>query len=322
MYRKMRVITIAAFALATASSLYAQEATVVRLKPEMDAVVPAGAKPELLRGGFKKGLEGGVWVRPQGYLLFSNKPEQVINRWTPDGQLSVHLNLVPYVKPPGTRVTMASGMALDREGRLVYCSAGEQAIFRVEADGSRTVLADSYEGKRFTHPNDLVYKSDGTLYFSDQGDPPPGRTAELTFSAAYMLKDGKVRRVAEQLKRPNGLAVSADERFLYISDSDERKLWRFELLPDGSTGKGQPVIDTSATGSVDGMRVDKAGRVYLGLPGGVWVLSPDGTHLGTIAVPDRVSNLAFGDADGKTLYMMNHTTLYKIRLNVEGLRIW
>jgi len=118
------------------------------------------------------------------------------------------------------------------------------------------------------------------------------------------------------------LAVSADERFLYISDSEERKLWRFEILPDGSTGKGEFVIDTSMQGSVDGMRVDKGGRIYLGLPGGVWVLSPDGTQLGTIAVPDRVSNLAFGDDDLKTLYMMGHTTLHRIRLSAEGGRRW
>ena len=336
MHKMMVAPILGAFVLLTAPLAQAQEgkqkapkqevampteAGVVRLKPEMDAVVAADAKPELLRDGFKKGLEGGVWVEKGGYLLFSNKPEQTINRWTRDGQYSVYLDLKPFVNPPGTRVTMASGMALDKEGRLVYCSAGEQAIIRLEADGKRTVLLDNFEGKRFVHPNDMTFRSDGSLYFSDQGDPPPGKTAEQS-TGAYLFKDGKLRRIAEQLKRPNGLAMSADERTIYIADADEKKLFRFEILPDGSTGKPEFVIDVAKQGSIDGMRVDKAGRIYLGLPGGVWVVAPDGTHIGTIVIPDRVSNMAFGDDDLKTLYMMNHTTLYKIKLKAEGPKRW
>ena len=299
--------------------------SIARLDPGLDAIVPSGARLEPLKEGFKDGLEGGVWDRKGGYLLFSNKPERVINKWTSDGKLSVYLDLAEVAKVGDSKASLSSGTTMDSEGRLVYCSPGERTIVRVEPNGSRSVVADRYQGKRFSHPNDLVYKSNGTLYFTDNGNPPAGETEELPTSA-YMLKNGQAKLITTgQLVHPNGIAISADEKFLYINDSAKRQVWRFDIQPDDTATNGRLWADMSSdktSGIPDGMRVDKKGNVYDAGPGGIWILSPDGKHIGTLLLPapDRATNLAFGDADGKTLYLMNHLSLYRIRLNVEGVR--
>jgi|ERR1041385_6058193 gluconolactonase len=318
-------IIVSAASITLLTGQEAAKASIARLDPALDAIVSPGAHLEALKEGFKDGLEGGVWDRKGGYLLFSNKPERVINKWTPDGKLSIYLNLAEIANIADPKASLSSGTTLDREGRLVYCSPGERTIVRVEQDGKRTVVADKYQGKRFSHPNDLVYKSDGTLYFTDNGAPPKGDTEELPTSA-YMLKNGEVRLItAGQLTHPNGIAVSGDEKFLYINDSAKRQVWRFDIQPDDMAANGRLWVDMSSDkkpGIPDGMRVDKKGNVYDAGPGGVWILSPEGKHLGTLLLPppDRATNLAFGDADGKTLYLMNHLSLYRIRLNVEGVR--
>lgn len=297
-------------------------ASIERLHPELDAIVPAGAQLELLKDGFRDGLEGGVWIRQGGYLLFSNKPAREIDKWTADGKLSVFLNLAEVAKVEDKKVTLSSGTTLDHEGRLVYCSPGERAVIRIERDRKRTILADRYEGKRLGHPNDLVYKSDGTLYFTDNGDAPKGEVQELPRSA-YMLKNGKVVLITTgMLLHPNGIALSPDEKVLYINESGKRQVWRFEVQHDDSAINGRLWVDMSpnpAPGIPDGMRLDKKGNVYDAGPGGVWILSPEGKHLGTLLLPDRATNMAWGDDDGKTLYLVNHTTLYQI-MNIEGLR--
>jgi gluconolactonase len=299
--------------------------SIARLDSTLDAVVPSGAQLEVLVEGFKDGLEGGVWNRKGGYLLFSNKPERLINKWTPDGKLSVYLNLAEVAKIADPKASLSSGTTMDREGRLVYCSPGERAVIRIEPDGKRTIVAAQYQGKRLSHPNDLVYKSDGTLYFTDNGDPPAGEIGELPTSA-YLLKNGQIHLITTgQLEHPNGIAVSPDEKFLYINDSAKRQVWRFEIQPDDTAINGRLWLNMSsdkAAGVPDGMRVDKKGNVYDAGPGGIWIVSPEGKHIGTLLIPppDRPTNLAFGGADGKTLYLMNHTSLYRIRLNIEGVR--
>jgi len=324
---KTLIIAIIVFT-ASMVLLNAQEppkASIARLDAALDAIVPAGAQLEALKEGFKDGLEGGVWDRKGGFLLFSNKPERVINKWTPDGKLSVFLNLAEVAKVADPKASLSSGTTMDREGRLVYCSPGERTIIRVERDGKRTIVVDTYQGKRFSHPNDLVYKSNGTLYFTDNGAPPKGETEELPTSA-YLLKNGQVQLITTgQLTHPNGIAVSADEKFLYINDSAKRQVWRFDIQSDDMATNGRVWADMSSDkkpGIPDGMRVDKKGNVYDTGPGGIWILSSEGKHLGTLLLPppNRGTNLAFGDADGKTLYLMNHLSLYRIRLNVEGVR--
>ena len=299
--------------------------SIARLDPALDAIVPAGSQVEVLKDGFKDGLEGGVWDRKGGYLLFSNKPERLINKWTPDGKLSVYLNLAEVVHIADAKASLSSGTTMDREGRLVYCSPGERTIVRIEPDGKRSIVADRYQSKRLSHPNDLVYKSSGTLYFTDNGDPPAGETAELPTSA-YLLKKGQVQLITTgKLEHPNGIAVSPDEKFLYINDSAKQQVWRFDIQPDDSAINGRVWLDMSSDktpGIPDGMRVDKKGNVYDAGPGGIWILSPEGKHIGTLLIPapDRPTNLAFGDSDGKTLYLTNHMSLYRVRLNIEGVR--
>jgi gluconolactonase len=301
-----------------------------RLDSRLDAIVPKGAVIEKLADGFTF-TEGPVWVQDDrgGYLLFSDPNENTIYRWSPDGQVSVFrtksgyagTNIGEYFQPG------SNGLALDREGRLTIDEHGNRRVTRLEKNGVLTVLADRYEGKRLNSPNDLVYKSDGTLYFTD---PPfglpkvyddPGK--ELPYSGVFRLKDGTLQLVNSGLKGPNGLALSPDERYLYVDNWDVEKkiVMRFELEPDGSLGSGGIFYDmTSAQGEIalDGLKVDRSGNVYVSGPGGVWILSPEGQHLGTIKGPELPANFAWGDPDGQTLYMTARTGLYRIRLGIPG----
>jgi gluconolactonase len=200
---------------------------------------------------------------------------------------------------------------------------------RLERTGAVTVLADRYEGKRLNSPNDLVYRSDGALYFTD---PPFGLPRffddprkELPTSGVFLLKDGRLRRVAEELTGPNGIAFSPDERFLYVSNWDAKRkvVLRYAVAPDGTLSVPTTFFDvTSLPGeeALDGVKVDVEGNVYVSAPGGVWIVSPEGRHLGTLHVEERPANFAWGDADGRTLYMTAHTGLYRIRLGVAGIR--
>jgi gluconolactonase len=317
-----KVLTLAVVSMAIwLSSLSAQQNNpIVKLDPRLDEIVPAGAKLEKLGDGFVF-LEGPVWVRNGGYLLFSNMPERFIAKWTPDGKITKFLDLEPFAKNADfsdAESYLSNGLTIDGQGRLVYVSQIEKAVFRIEKDGSRTVLADKYDGKPFGRPNDLVYKSNGALYFTDNGR---GNTALP--NSVYLLKDGKLQVITTELNSPNGIAISPDEKILYVNDISRRTVWRFDIQPDDTVTNRRLFVDMSsnkAPGGPDGMKVDKKGNVYDSGPGGLWILTPEGKHLGTILTPDRVSNLAFGDADGKTLYITLHEALYRIRLNIEGVR--
>lgn len=291
---------------------------VVRLDPALDALVSSDTPLEKLAGDFKPALEGGVWVRQGKYLLFSNKAARVINKWTPSGGLSIFLDLAALAKVEDPNVNLSSGTTLDSQARLVYCSQGERAVIRVEHDGRRTVLVDAFEGTRLGSPNDLVYRSDGALYFTD--NPNEGATG------TYLFKDGRLTVITREPRRPNGIGLSPDERFLYINDSGgvggKRSVWRFEVQPDGRATNGRiwvDMSDDSARGIPDGMKVDTKGNVWDAGPGGLWILSPEGKHLGTVLTPDQVSNVAFGDADGKGLFLTLHSALYRLRVKVAGL---
>jgi gluconolactonase len=196
-------------------------------------------------------------------------------------------------------------------------------------DGQVTVLAQSYQGKRLNSPNDAVYRSDGALYFTD---PPYGLakrdedpSKELPFNGIYCLAHEALHLASIDLTRPNGLAFSPDERYLFVANSDhERKIWmRFEVRSDGALENGGLFYDaTSATqpGVPDGMKVDRIGNLYCTGPGGIWIFSPAGTHLGTIDFPEIPANCAWGDEHAMTLYVTARTSLYRIRLNIPGIR--
>lgn len=303
---------------------------VVRLDPAVDAIVPPNPKIFKLAEGFTF-TEGPVWVRDGGYLLFSDPNENRIYKYVPDGRLSVFreksgyegADIAEYGQPG------SNGLTLDREGSLTINQHGNRRVVRLEKDGTLTVLADRYQGKRLNSPNDLVYRSDGTLYFTD---PPFGLPKfyddprkELPYSGVFCLYKGELKLVGTDLKGPNGLAFSPDEKYFYVDNWDPEKkiVMRYEVSPDGTLSNGLVFFDmTGAPGedALDGMKVDREGNLYVSGPGGVWIISPVGKHLGTIIAPQHPHNMAWGDEDGKTLYLCARTGLYRMRLNIPGVR--
>ena len=313
-----------------------QKTEIVRVDPALDEIVSPSAKIEKLAGGFLF-TEGPVWVPAtadsDGYLLFSDPNNNLIYRWSQDGQLSIYRTKSGYSGPnigeygqPGS-----NGLTLDRESRLTINQHGNRRVVRLEKNGQVTVLADRYQGKRLNSPNDLVYKSDGSLYFTD---PPFGLPKffddprkELPYSGVFRLSpDGKdLQLLTSDLSGPNGLAFSPDEKYFYVDNWDEKKkvIMRYEMGADGTLTNGKVFFDmTSAPGedALDGLKVDQKGNLYVSGPGGLWIISPEGKHLGTIIGPEHPHNFAWGDDDGKTLYLCARTGLYRIRLNIPGIR--
>jgi gluconolactonase len=308
----------------------ASSGTIERVDPALDRIVPAGAGVEKLADGFLF-TEGPIW-HPDGYLLFSDPNANTIYRWSAEDGVSVYRAKSGYAGVDAREYGQpgSNGLTLDAAGRLTIAEHGRRRISRLEKNGVVTVLAERYEGRRLNSPNDLVYRSDGALYFTD---PPFGLPRffddprkELPTSGVFLLKDGRLRRVADELTGPNGIAFSPDERFLYVSNWDaKRKLvLRYAVAADGTLASPSVFFDvTSLPGeeALDGVKVDVEGNVYVSAPGGVWILSPEGRHLGTIRVAnERPANFAWGDADGRTLYMTAHSGLYRIRLGISGTR--
>lgn len=304
-------------------------ARITRHHPDLDQLVAPGTVVEQLASGFEF-VEGPVWVPEGGYLLFSDPNTNTIYRWSPDGQVSVYRSKSGYAgldigayHQPGS-----NGLTLDREGRLVINQHGHRRVLRVERTGALTVLADRHEGRRLNSPNDLVYRSDGSLYFTD---PPfglpgvfddPGK--ELPFSGVYRLREGRLTLLTRELSGPNGLAFSPDEKVLYVDNWDPARkvIMRYDVREDGTLANGRVFFDV--TGSTvgetawDGLKVDARGNLYAAGPEGIYVLAPDGRLLGTIGLPEHVANFAWGDADLRTLYVTASTGLYRLRVQVPG----
>ena len=314
-----------------------------RLDPALDAILPSSARIEKIATGFQF-TEGPLYVRA-GYLLFSDIPANTIHKWTPDG------GAVEFRRPSGYDGTDAprgafvgsNGLASDREDRIIVCEHGNRRVTRLEKNGARTVLAARYDGKRLNSPNDAVVKSDGSIYFTD---PPSGLRGqdrdpakELPFNGVYRItRDGQVILLTKEITRPNGLAFSPDEKFLYVANADRaRKAWlRFPVKPDGTLGTGSTFFDASAQteeGVPDGMKVDAKGNLYCAGPGGLWIFSPDGRHLGTIKPPEIPANVQWGKyartnreaamASGDradTLYITARTSIYRVRTTAWGLQ--
>ena len=299
--------------------------TLLRVDPRFDALVPADARIEKLADGFVF-TEGPVWDRAESRLLFSDVRGNGVYEWTESGGTSPFIEPVFEGDRTGLRSVSSNGLTLDAEGRLVMCEHGNRLISRVEADGTRTTLVDSFDGSRLNSPNDAAYASDGRLYFTDPGSALEGRDAsplrELDFNGIYRLSpDGELELLYRDQSRPNGIALSPDESILYVANSDpEQKVWMaYDLGEDGVSNPRVffDVNDETAEGAADGLKVDEAGNLFATGPGGVWVIAPDGTHLGSI-MPDEVpANVAWGD-DGRTLYMTARTGLYRIRLTTGG----
>jgi len=267
-----------------------------------------------------------------GNVLFSDPDNRLIYRWTQDGELSTFMTKSGYrgfdigeYGQPGS-----NGLTLDDRGRLTINQQGNRREVRMETNGQLTVLADHYEGKRLNWPNDLAYKSDGALYFTD---PPFGLPKffddprkELPYSGVYRVsRDGKqLQLLTTDLKGPNGLACSPDEKYLVDDwDPEKKVIMRYEVQPDGTMANEKVFVDmTSAEGenALHGMKVHQKGNLYVSGRGGLWIISPEGKHLGTIVGPEHPHNFAWGDNDGKILCLCARTGLYRIRLNIPGIR--
>ncbi len=311
--------------------------TVVKLNPTLDSIVAGDAKLDKLFESHGT-LEGPTWINEKspGYLIFSDIQGDVIHKVDASGKISVFLDHIftgadPSLAPTNLgsnteRMLGSNGTTLDRQGRLVFCSVGNRSVERLEKNGKRTVLADRFEGKKFNTPNDLVVKSDESIYFTDtradlqrpDDDPQKGEP----FSGVYLIKEGHLRLLANDLTTPNGLAFTPDEKHLYVIESMKKLIDRYDVQLDDTIANRQPFVDMStdqAPGGPDGMKVDEKGNVYSTGPGGVWIISPQGKHIGTLLAPERLTNLAFGGADGKTLYVTSFKALYRIRLKTAGL---
>ncbi|PYV28205.1 MAG: SMP-30/gluconolactonase/LRE family protein [Acidobacteria bacterium] len=303
---------------------------IIRNDPAFDAIVGPNPKIYKLAEGFKF-TEGPIWVRDGKYLLFSDPNNNTIYKYASDGSLSVFLEKSGYdgadiaeYGQPGS-----NGLTLDPQNRLTINQHGNRRVIRLEKDGQVTVLADRYEGKRLNSPNDLVYRSDGTLFFTE---PPFGLPKffddprkELPYSGVFSLHQGELKLVSQDLSGPNGLAFSPDEKYLYVDNWDLKKavIMRYEVRPDGTLANGRVFLDTTGEpgeDAWDGMKVDQQGNLYVSGQRGVWIISPEGKHLGTIIAPMHPHNMAWGDDDGRTLYLCARTGLYRIRLNIPGIR--
>ena len=300
---------------------------VLRVDAALDALVPADYRIEKLAEGMVF-TEGPLWVRNGGYLLFSDVRGNAIYKWTPTEGATDFLK--PVYQGDREGLIGPNGLTLDSKGNLMICEHGNRRISRLALpkEGDPTVVVDNFEGKKLNSPNDLTYKSDGWLYFTDppyglaQQDDDPAK--ELDFNGVFRLSpDEKTLEVLiKDQTRPNGIGFSPDEKILYVGNSDpDKKHWMaYDVKEDGTVGNGRLFFDvTSDTseGLPDGLKLDKQGNLFCTGPGGVWIFSPDGRHLGTIQPDEVPANVGWGD-DGKSLYMTARTGLYRIRLTTEG----
>ena len=270
--------------------------------------MPEGATVELVDDGFEF-TEGPVWY--DGALLFSDIPANTVYRWDAEAGTEA------FIEPSGH----ANGLAVDSSGRLLLAQH-DGAVARRGEDGSLTVLAESYGGKRLNSPNDLTVASDGTIYFTD---PPYGvdeEDRELSFSGVYRLSpEGDLSLLTKELSRPNGIVLSPDESTLYVNDSGETIIRAYDVTASGDIENGRRFAapsDPDADGTTDGMKVDRDGHLYTTGPGGIWVYAPDGSQVARIAVPKAPTNVAFGGPDRTTLYITARPHVYRVSVNVPG----
>ncbi len=306
------------------------------IDPKLNQIIDPSTHVQKIADGFSF-TEGPVW-HPDGYLLFSDPNLNTIYRYDPKtSNISIYMSHSGYTGDdigdyfqPGS-----NGLTIDQQGRLIIDQQGNRRVVRIEKKGHLTVLADKIEGKRLNSPNDIVLKSDGSIYFTD---PPYGlpnffkdKKKELDYQGVFMIKEGRIQVVAKDCGGPNGIAFSPDEKYLYVDNWDIRDIhhtktiWRYEVQKDGTLRNGKIFFDCNQTEdeeALDGMKVDKEGNLFVSAPGGVWIISSTGELLGKIITPERPANMAWGDEDAKTLYFTAHTSLYKVKTITGGKFAW
>ncbi len=290
-----------------------------QVSPELERIVSLNQSIEELGNGYGGDAgpaEGPLWWKESGYLLFSDIGNNRRMKWTSGEGVTL-------VQEPTNR---ANGLTRDPQGRLLACEHETRRVTRQEPDGSITVVANSYRGRRLNRPNDVIVKSDGRIYFTDPGYPTPG--LDLDFNGVYQVTPdlGTITLISWDFSRPNGLAFSPDEKILYINDTRRRHIRAFDVEPNG-----MPLIATDRVfcdlggerpGNPDGMKVDVDGNVYCGGSGGIWVMDPSGKHLGTIVHgAPATTNMAWGGDDWKTLFFTTRKTLSRIQLKIAGLPV-
>lgn len=341
MVHMIKTLLVVAVVMVFASPMFAQQpiqshkkpyptfGSIERLDPALDKLLAKDAKLEKLAEGFNWS-EGPVWVAQGSYLLFSDVPENTVYRWR-DGQgVDIYLKPSGYTGDPAAydgKERGSNGLTLDAQGRLVLCQHGNRQVARANEGGGFTPIAKEYDGKRFNSPNDLCYDKAGNLYFTD---PPYGLAKsakkELDFQGVYRVTPtGEVTLLTQELERPNGIALSPDQKTLYVAQSHGPApiIMAYPLNDDGTLGEGKvlfnakPLAEQGRKGMPDGLKVDQQGNLWATGPGGVLIISPEGKHLGTIMTGQATANCAFGD-DGSTLYITADMFLCRIRTNVKG----
>ncbi|MFQ6026191.1 MAG: SMP-30/gluconolactonase/LRE family protein [Dehalococcoidia bacterium] len=290
-----------------------------QLAPELESIVSANAEIKELGNGYggdNGPAEGPLWWKEGGYLLFSDIHNSRRMKWVPSGEISV------FLEP----TNQANGLTRDPQGRLLACEHATRRVTRLEPDGSTTVVASSYRGRRLNRPNDVIVKSDGSIYFTDPGFPAPG--LDLDYNGVFHITPdlGTITLITWDFTRPNGLALSPDESILYINDTRRRHIRAYDLEANGmpllATDRVFCDLNGERPGNPDGMKVDTQGNVYCGGAGGVWVMDPSGKPLGIIVHGyPGTTNMAWGGDDWKTLFITTRNTLHSVQLKTPGLPV-
>jgi gluconolactonase len=328
-----RMVVLGLIALLQSGVVWAETvpATITSLDPRFDQLVPKDAKLEKIADGFIW-VEGPVWHKQGGYLLFSDIPANAVYKWKSGEGASVYLKSSGYsgTAPFAGMEPGSNGLTFDAKGQLVLCRHGDRQIGRLESNGTIAPLVDRYDGHKINSPNDLVYKSNGDVYFTD---PPFGLphafadSSKAPVQGVYRLaKDGTLTLLIHDIKAPNGIAFSPDEKTLYVSDVDpKRAAWlAYDMQPDGTVTNGRVFFDATRWRKdpffgPDGFKVDRQGNIFGARPGGLSVIAPDGTLLGTIETGQPTSNVAWGE-DGRTLFITGGSSVYRLHLTTSGAR--
>lgn len=317
------LLSLAAITAFAAEPVPEFKGSIERLDPALDALLATDAKIEVLASGFNWS-EGPVWK--DGGIVFSDVPENTVFGWK-EGEKAASVVLKPSGSLNGKDGQGSNGLAVDAQGRLVLCQHGERRVARLEKDGSFTALADRFEGKRFNSPNDLVIAKSGIVYFTD---PPYGLKKgtdqpELDFHGIFAVDaSGKVSLIDKTVRFPNGIALSPDEKTLYVavSDPQDTRVIAYDLATPGAASRvvfnAQSLKSPQRKGGCDGMKVDAQGNIWTTGPGGVLILDKNGKHLGSILTGQATANCAWGGEDRATLYITADMFLLRVKTKTRG----